>query len=244
VLIENILASFEMDEILFALRRHSAGLNAGRWDYIFSFIKKFSHNPDFVLHERPKLGLDQPFLASYYKLLVNTCHRRGAHATGGMAPHVPVNIADVNQDANIPSGALLEVAKPHGVQVSLNGVRNAVRVVIVYIYNWLKGTGAVVLDNIVEDLATCEISRSLLWQWTHFSIKTEEGQPITHALIQQYLTEIISQKKIEYGPLFDEAGFRYAYHITLAVISSEDFLDFLPTLLYPFIVTNTIRASL
>jgi len=89
VLIETILAAFEMDEILFELREHSAGLNCGRWDYIFSFIKKFRAYPEFVLPDRSAVGMDQHFLRSYSRLLIETCHRRGAHAMGGMAAQIP-----------------------------------------------------------------------------------------------------------------------------------------------------------
>ena len=90
VLIETILAAFEMDEILHELREHSAGLNCGRWDYIFSFIKKFRHRPDFVLPDRSVVTMDRHFLRSYVDLLVATCHRRGAHALGGMAAQIPI----------------------------------------------------------------------------------------------------------------------------------------------------------
>jgi malate synthase len=90
VLIETILASFEMDEILFELREHSAGLNCGRWDYIFSFIKKFRNRPDFVLPDRATVTMDRHFLKSYVELLIKTCHRRGAHAMGGMAAQIPI----------------------------------------------------------------------------------------------------------------------------------------------------------
>jgi malate synthase len=90
VLIETILASFEMDEILFELRDHSAGLNCGRWDYIFSFIKKFRHRPDFLLPDRATVTMDRHFLRSYVDLLVAACHRRGIHAMGGMAAQIPL----------------------------------------------------------------------------------------------------------------------------------------------------------
>ncbi|MBS0364267.1 MAG: malate synthase A [Proteobacteria bacterium] len=90
VLIETILAAFEMDEILFELREHSAGLNCGRWDYIFSFIKKFRQRPDFLLPDRASVTMDRHFLKSYVDLLIRTCHRRGAHAMGGMAAQIPI----------------------------------------------------------------------------------------------------------------------------------------------------------
>jgi malate synthase len=90
VLIETILAAFEMDEILYELREHSAGLNCGRWDYIFSFIKKFRNRPDFVLPNRAMITMDRHFLNSYVLLLIETCHRRGIHAMGGMAAQIPI----------------------------------------------------------------------------------------------------------------------------------------------------------
>ena len=90
VLIETILAAFEMDEILYELRDYIVGLNCGRWDYIFSFIKKFSCRPDFVLPDRQAVTMTTHFLRSYSKLLIRTCHRRGAFAMGGMAPQIPI----------------------------------------------------------------------------------------------------------------------------------------------------------
>jgi malate synthase len=90
VLIETVLAAFEMDEILYELREHSAGLNCGRWDYIFSFIKKFRNRRDFLLPDRATVTMDRHFLKSYVDLLIKTCHRRGAHAMGGMAAQIPI----------------------------------------------------------------------------------------------------------------------------------------------------------
>ncbi len=90
VLIETILGAFEMHEILYELREHSAGLNCGRWDYIFSFIKKFRNRPDFVLPNRAQVSMDRHFLHSYVQLLIQTCHRRGIHAMGGMAAQIPI----------------------------------------------------------------------------------------------------------------------------------------------------------
>lgn len=90
VLIETVLAAFEMDAILFELREHCAGLNCGRWDYIFSYIKKFRNWPDFVLPDRSTVTMERPFLKSYVDLLIQTCHRRGAYAIGGMAAQIPI----------------------------------------------------------------------------------------------------------------------------------------------------------
>ena len=90
VLIETITAAFEMDEILYELRRHSCGLNCGRWDYIFSFIKKFRESPACVLPDRALVTMETHFLRSYSKLAIRTCHRRGTHAIGGMAAQIPI----------------------------------------------------------------------------------------------------------------------------------------------------------
>jgi malate synthase len=90
VLIETVLAAFEMDEILWELRDHSAGLNCGRWDYIFSFIKCFRNHPDFVLPDRAQVTMSTHFLRAYSQLVIKTCHRRGIHAMGGMAAQIPI----------------------------------------------------------------------------------------------------------------------------------------------------------
>ena len=89
VLIETILAAFEMDEILYELREHAAGLNAGRWDYIFSVAKKFCRHDEFVLPDRTDVTMTVPFMRAYTELMVATCHKRGAHAIGGMAAFIP-----------------------------------------------------------------------------------------------------------------------------------------------------------
>jgi malate synthase len=104
VLIEHVLAAFEMDEILFELREHAAGLNAGRWDYMFSVIKTFRDRPEFVLPDRNAVTMTAPFMRSYTELLVGTCHRRGAHAMGGMAAFIPSR-----RDAELNERALAKV---------------------------------------------------------------------------------------------------------------------------------------
>jgi malate synthase len=116
VLIETILAAFEMDEILYELREHSAGLNCGRWDYIFSFVKKFRNRPDFVLPDRSTVTMDKHFLKSYVDLLIRTCHRRGIHAMGGMAAQIPIkNDPEANDRAidKVRQDKLREVKAGH-----------------------------------------------------------------------------------------------------------------------------------
>ncbi|HXJ37995.1 MAG TPA: malate synthase A, partial [Bryobacteraceae bacterium] len=116
VLIETILAAFEMDEILYELREHSSGLNCGRWDYIFSFIKKFRNRPDFVLPNRAQVTMERDFLKAYVDLLIQTCHRRGIHAMGGMAAQIPIkNDPEANEKAieKVRQDKLREVKAGH-----------------------------------------------------------------------------------------------------------------------------------
>jgi malate synthase len=217
VLIETILAAFEMEEILYELREHSAGLNAGRWDYIFSVIKKFRERDDFVLPDRAQVTMAVPFMRAYTDLLVRTTHRRGAHAIGGMAAFIPsrrdpevneVALAKVREDkvresqngfdgtwvahpdlvpvaTEIFDGVidqrpnqvdrlredvvvgpdeLLDFGIPGG-EVTDEGLRTNVSVGVRYMHAWLNGVGAAAIDNLMEDAATAEISRSQVWQW-------------------------------------------------------------------------------
>ena len=219
VLIETILAAFEMEEILFELREHSGGLNAGRWDYIFSVIKKFHDRDSFVLPDRAQVTMTVPFMRSYTELLVRTCHSRGAHAIGGMAAFIPsrrdpeVNefalarvredkqresgdgfdgtwvahpdlvpvaleqfdaalgelpnqLERLREDVSVEAADLLDVPATPG-EVTEGGVRTNVSVGIRYIAAWLSGVGAAAIDNLMEDAATAEISRSQVWQWVH-----------------------------------------------------------------------------
>lgn len=116
VLIETLPAAFEMDEILYELRRHIAGLNCGRWDYIFSYIKTLRKNPDFVLPDRAQVGMDRAFLNAYSLLLIKTCHRRRAHAMGGMAAQIPVKNDEAANEAafaKVRADKLREVKNGH-----------------------------------------------------------------------------------------------------------------------------------
>jgi malate synthase len=218
VLIETIWAAFEMEEILYELREHAAGLNAGRWDYIFSIIKAFSFSPSSaLLPDRAQVTMAVPFMRAYAQLLVRTCHKRGAHAIGGMSAFIPNRrepevtenaLAKVREDKDREStdgfdgtwvahpdlvpvaaeifdkalggrpnqkdklredvvpdaAALTDFAVPGGA-VTDAGLATNVSVGIRYIASWLAGVGAAALDNLMEDAATAEISRSQVWQW-------------------------------------------------------------------------------
>jgi malate synthase len=116
VLIETIWGAFEMDEILYELRNHSAGLNCGRWDYIFSFIKVFRNHPGYMMPDRALVTMSCPFLKSYVELLIRTCHRRGIHAMGGMAAQIPIKNNPAGNDAaldKVRQDKLREVTAGH-----------------------------------------------------------------------------------------------------------------------------------
>ncbi len=240
VLIETILAAFEMDEILFELREHAAGLNAGRWDYIFSLIKKFRSRAEMVLPDRSEVAMTVPFMRAYTKLLVRTCHRRGAHAIGGMAAFIPsrrdaeVNeraLAKVREDKERESGDGFDgtwVAHPDLVPVArevfdgvlgnrpnqkdqLRGGRGhrprisstcaspaaaSPRLACAptcgsgsrYLASWLAGNGAAAINNLMEDAATAEISRSQLWQWRIHAVPLDDGRPMTASATRRSVT--------------------------------------------------------
>jgi malate synthase len=235
VLIETITAAFEMDEILYELRDHSAGLNAGRWDYIFSIIKTLGrYDPAFVLPDRDQVRMTAPFLRAYTDLLVATCHRRGAYAIGGMSAYIPTGDPDRNQHAFdqvradkqreagqgfdgswvahpglvpicrevfdqphqldrrpavcVTAAQLLDVASLPVVATE-KGLRHNLAAALRYISSWLSGTGAVALNDLMEDAATAEIARSQIWQWLRFRTLLADGRPIDHALIDRLLDE-------------------------------------------------------
>jgi malate synthase len=275
VLIETILAAFEMDEILFELREHAAGLNAGRWDYIFSIIKKFRTRGDMVLPDRRQITMTVPFMRAYTELLVQTCHRRGAHAIGGMAAFIPsrrdpaVNeraLAAVRADkerestdgfdgtwvahpdlvpvahdvfdsvldsrpnqkdrlrseVRVTPRDLLDVSVPSGA-VTESGVRANVSVGLAYLASWLAGNGAAAINNLMEDAATAEISRSQLWQWRVHGVGLSDGGTLT-------LDRYTAIRDAELGNLrstFPDAPWSEATALLDELVLSDDFAEFL-----------------
>ena len=188
VLIETIAAAFEMDEILHELREHVAGLNCGRWDYTFSFIKTFREHPDFLLPDRASVGLDRHFLKSHVDLLMQTCRRRGAHAMGC----IPADAAG----RDVFPGDLIRT--PEG-EITEAGLRTAIRVGVQYIEAWLRGSGCVSLYNVVEDTATAEICRAQLWQWLRHGARTSDGRPVTAERFDRLLMEELDRIHDEVG---------------------------------------------
>ncbi len=152
VLIETLPAAFEMDEILYELRDHSAGLNCGRWDYIFSFIKKRAADPNAILPDRGQVTMDKAFLNAYVQLLIKTCHRRGVHAMGGMAAQIPIKSdAKKNEEAlaKVRADKLREVTSGHdGTWVAHPGLVGIAREIF---DTHMKGKNQ--LDRLRDDVA-------------------------------------------------------------------------------------------
>jgi malate synthase len=274
VLIETILAAFEMDEILYELREHAAGLNAGRWDYLFSGIKKFRSWPELSVPDRAQLTMTVPFMRAYTQLLVQTCHRRGAHAIGGMAAFIPnrrdpavteIALAKVRDDKERESGdgfdgtwvahpdlvpIATEVfdrvlgARPHqkerlredvsvgaaelldlrvpGGAVTEAGIRANVRVALAYLDSWLRGVGAAAIDNLMEDAATAEISRSQLWHWRTRGVGLSDRRRFDGALYASIRDEELARlREAGEGRLSEAAG------LLDRLVLDDDFAEFL-----------------
>jgi malate synthase len=170
VLIETLPAAFEMHEILYALREHSAGLNCGRWDYIFSFIKKLQADPTFLLPDRGQVTMDKAFLDAYSRLLIQTCHRRGVHAMGGMAAFIPIKgdpAANEKALAQVRADKLREVKNGHdGTWVAHPGLVPVARSVF---DAHMKGPNQ--LDNLRTDVKVGEAELLAVPRGT----RTEEG---------------------------------------------------------------------
>ena len=276
VLIETILAAFEMDEILYELKDHSAGLNCGRWDYIFSFIKKFRNRRDFVLPDRNLVGMDRHFLRSYSLLLIQTCHRRGAHAMGGMAAQIPIkddaerNLialdkvrADKRREAGdghdgtwVAHPGLVSLAReefdavtngqhsrngrdeqvvtvadllrvPEG-SITEGGLRQNLNVGILYLEAWLRGVGCVPIHDLMEDAATCEISRTQLWQWVRHGARLEDGRQIDVALVRRTLAEEMQSIRGAVGEeRYENGRFDLARDLFDRLITSAELDEFL-----------------
>ncbi|KAF5300011.1 hypothetical protein FQR65_LT09267 [Abscondita terminalis] len=192
VLIENIFAAFEMEEILYELRDHSLGLNCGIWDYTASIICKFGDSSNYVIPDRNKyVDADRHFLKKYMELVVTTCHSRGAPATGGMSALLvtPESHIEIKPFApgNVTPDDLLQI--PTG-EVTLKGLEHNVTVAVLFIYNWLKGNGHFFYKGAVEDSATAEISRLQVWQWVRHQVSIEGTSAIvTKELLENIIKE-------------------------------------------------------
>jgi malate synthase len=278
VLIETILAAFEMDEILYELRDHIVGLNCGRWDYIFSFIKKFRSRHEFVLPDRALVTMTTHFLRSYSLLTIRTCHRRGAFAMGGMAAQIPIKsepeanavaLAKVRDDKVREAGDGHDgtwVAHPGLVPIAMDvfnekmpapnqldrlrddvqvaaadlltvpsgpiteaGLRININVGLRYLESWLRGSGCVPIFNLMEDAATCEISRTQIWQWIrHPKGVLDDGRKVTVELFRTVMDQELAKIRADIGgEAYDQGKFPLARQIFDQVTTSPQLVDFL-----------------
>jgi malate synthase len=281
VLIETLPAAFQMAEIIHALGEHSYGLNAGRWDYIFSMIKVFRDDPSFVLPDRNDVTMTVPFMKAYTELLVKTCHMHGAFAMGGMAALIPSRKdAEANQraidavkadkereakagfdgtwvahpdvvdtalaafdevlgdrpnqidkqryDVDVTADELLDAAATPG-EITEDGLRSDVSVGFQYISFWLGGRGAAGINNLMEDAATAEISRSQIWQWVKHGKFTREQ-------VRKILEEEMEKIRADVGDEVWEKGRPdETREIFERVSLSDDFPEFLTLPAYEYI---------
>jgi malate synthase len=286
VLIETILAAFEMDEILYELREHSAGLNCGRWDYIFSAIKKFRNIPHYILPNRESVTMVSPSMRAYSLLTIKTCHRRHAHAIGGMAAQIPIkNNAEANaealarvradkrrevtdghdgtwvahpglvpiareefdtfmntpnqihrkrEDIYVTTANLLQV--PEG-RITEQGVRNNISVSLRYLESWLRGSGCVPINNLMEDAATVEISRAQLWQWVHHPDGIlNDGGKVTLDMFRQILTEEVAKLTNSIGTNhYTVRRIIVASEILNTIVADTQFTEFLTIPAYEYL---------
>ena len=278
ILIEVITAVFEMEEILHVLKDYIVGLNCGRWDYIFSFIKKFAKRGDFVLPDRAQVTMRVPFLQAYSDLLIQTCHKRGAFAMGGMAPQIPIKgddaanekalglvkadkerevswghdgtwvahpglipiamevfdrmmpqanqLSNLREDATVSAADLLAI--PEGT-ITEAGIRNNINVSIQYMAAWLEGNGCVPINNLMEDAATAEISRTQLWQWVHHDdVKRDDGEAVTLDMVKTMFPEEMNKIKAQVGDdAFAKGKYQEAADLLLDLIEKHEFIEFL-----------------
>ena len=287
VLIETLPASFQMEEIIYQLRQHSSGLNCGRWDYIFSTIKKLRNLPGHILPNRDMVTMTSPFMDAYVKRLINTCHRRGVHAMGGMAAQIPIkndteanaramekvrqdkireltnghdgswvahpalapicnevfaNMGTANQIYRVPelAGAADDLLNTNidDAVVTIAGIKANLDIGLQYMEAWLRGSGCVPINYLMEDAATAEVSRCQLYQWVHHGIILDDTkQAITPDLVSTLLqeqTEILASS----SPFGTENRFHLAAEYFLPEIRGERFSDFLTTMLYDELVSK------
>jgi malate synthase len=303
VLVETLPAAFEMEEILYELREHSAGLNAGRWDYLFSCIKTFrtpagaaasglARGEAPVFPDRSQLTMTVPFMRAYTERLVRTCHRRGAHAMGGMAAYIPSRrdpvaneraLGKVREDkdresrdgfdgtwvahpdlvpvateafdqvladrpnqrdarqAEAPLGAELP-DDPHELlafdvpdaRVTEPGVRLNVAVGLQYLNSWLQGIGAAAINDLMEDAATAEISRSQLWQWRIRGSRLEDGSTFDAARYQSIHDEEL-WRLVDGCTNQDRSRFREAADLLDQLVLADEIPEFLTPEAYPLL---------
>ncbi|CDO96438.1 unnamed protein product [Kluyveromyces dobzhanskii CBS 2104] len=286
VLIETLPAAFQMEEIIWQLRQHSSGLNCGRWDYIFSTIKRLRNKPEHVLPNRDQVTMTSPFMNAYVKRLIRICHSRGVHAMGGMAAQIPIKdneaantaamtkvrndkireltnghdgswvahpalaaicnevFADMgtpNQIYFVPETTVASTdllnTKIEGGEITTAGIKQNLDIGLQYMEAWIRGSGCVPINNLMEDAATAEVSRCQLHQWVKHKITLKDtGKQITPELAKEILYQQAKELAAK-SPLGDKNKFDLAAKYFEPEITGEKFSEFLTTLLYEEIVT-------
>ena len=291
VLIETINAVFQMDEFLWELKEHIVGLNAGRWDYLFSYQKVYRNTKKVILPDRSKVNMFVPFMSNYNKLLVDTCHKRGAFGMGGMSAQViaKANPKEINEKALagvkkdkerelnqgndgawVAHPSLVEPVKnifeknfkgPNQLNkfnnekisrrdlldepkiddaITEQGVRENLNEGIEYMAFWIIGTGCCVVNYLMADAATCEVSRAQLWIWLKYKVKLNDGRVVDEKLIDELIKDELNKIKKRFAAWREKTGdhsldnvsFEKAAKIFKEMITKDNFDDFLTLPLY------------
>lgn len=276
-LIETLPATFQVEEILYEIREHAAGLNVGRWDKIFSDIKVLKNHPDRILGDRSTITMAKPWMENYAKRVIKICHERGAFAMGGMSAFTPgktpelreeqtqkvkvdkereaswghdgcwvshpyfIDIAmeafkkDNQLDVLLPEFDKYSDVLPKGEgPYTMNGLRTNIRVGIAYMEGWLRDIGCVSFDNLMEDLATLEISRAQVWQWLHHEITLDSGEVVNAELVNHLFDEELHKMMNEFPDIVWKEAASKARHLFLR----KDLLEFLTTVSDPLTHTK------
>jgi len=291
VLIETINAVFQMHEFIWELKDHIVGLNAGRWDYLFSYQKVFRNTKKVVLPDRSKVNMFVPFMSNYNKLLVDTCHKRGAFGMGGMSAQViaKANPKEINEKAlaGVKKDKERElkqgndgawVAHPSLVEpvknifeknfkgsnqldkfnnekinrrdlldepeinnaITEQGVRENINEGIEYLAFWQIGTGCCVVNYLMADAATCEVSRIQLWIWLKYKVKLDDGRIVDEKLIDKLIKEELNNINKKFSEWKERTGDKSLDHVSFDgaaktfkdMITKNNFDDFLTLPLY------------
>lgn len=230
-LIETLPATYQVEEILYEIKDHAAGLNVGRWDKIFSDIKVLKNHADCIMADRSSITMQKKWMENYAKRVIKICHDRGAFAMGGMAAFTPGKTKELREEQTqkVLTDKKREadwghdgcwVSHPYFIKIAMeamnfenqldrkidfdkysdilprnegphteNGLRTNVRVGIAYMHGWQKDIGCVAFDNLMEDLATLEISRAQTWQWLHHRITLDDGTKVSKELVARIFDE-------------------------------------------------------
>jgi malate synthase len=230
VLIETLPAVFEMDEILYELREHAAGLRFGWKDYVFSFVKTRRNHAEAVLPEPSQISLDQAFLRACVQRMIETCRRRNAQTMAASLMPVHSGMEDGDSEEQLfepPAGTPTEEGLEANIQV---GVR--------YLEAWLRGNGSVPLGRARVDGATAEICRSEVWQWVRHGVRLADGQRVTVELFRRALANVMGSIRATLGEERVRSGrFREACELFDHLSTADDLADFLTVPAYELLLS-------